>query len=90
MGIHGSDERPEIKVAHGELAMITVQCWSALDRTMLNVHALYQTDEGQVRRNVGADILDYRILSMPTLAQVVYCLGDEIKAGWRELSTPKR
>jgi hypothetical protein len=90
MGIHESDTQPEIIVAHGELAMITIQCWSALDRTMIAASALYATEQGQVRRNIGGDILDYRILSMPTLSQVVYCLGDEIKSGWRELSTPKR
>ena len=89
MGIHSASQRKLETLDHGDLAMVTFQLWSAMDRTMIAAIALYQTDEGPVSVNIGGHVLDYRVLSLPHLNQVVYTAGDEIKKCWRELSSPK-
>jgi len=34
-------------------------------------------------------MLDYRLLDLPSLGQMIHALGDEVRAAWRELSSPK-
>lgn len=61
-----------------------------MDRTNVTAFVTYQTPTGPVSLNTGAEILDYPLLQLPTLGQIMWCLGDEIRESWRELSSPKQ
>ena len=69
--------------------LLTVQCWSVADKTQITAFMTTTTEDGPRSQNIGADILDYQLLSLPSLGQVIWCLGDEIQHSWRELSSPK-
>jgi len=72
-----------------KLAQITIHCWSVADKTAVTAVGVYQDETQTYRRNIGADMLDYKLLDLPSLGQMVYCLGDEVMKAWRELSSPK-
>lgn len=75
--------------ASHELDTITIQAWTAVDKTMITAWATRKLAAGPSTVQLGACILDYRLLILPTYGQVVWCLGDELKSNWRELSSPK-
>jgi hypothetical protein len=74
-----------------ELQQISFHIWHVADRTMMSAVGVYARGEtGEaIRTNIGADILDYRIMDLPALPQIVWAIGDEIRAGYKELSHPK-
>ena len=74
----------------GPLELVSIQAWSVLDRTNITAFVTYRTDTGPATMNIGAEILDYPLLELPTLGQVIWCLGDEMRESWRELSSPKQ
>lgn len=90
MGTHGKKQTPVELPPRSQLRQITFHCWPVANRTMISAVGVYEVDGEMTRHNIGADILDYDALSMPVLTQVVYALGDEIRAACRELSHPKR
>lgn len=90
MGTHGRKTTPEPLPPRAALRQITFHCWPVAGRTMISAVGVYEVDGETTRHNIGADILDYDALSLPVLTQVVYALGDEIRAACRELSHPKR
>jgi hypothetical protein len=69
--------------------LVTVQAWPVMGKTHLTVFVTYGGEEGPKTVNTGAELLEYNILSMPSLGQVVWLLGDEIQHSWRELSSPR-
>lgn len=90
MGTHGKPIPQLADVVHLPLIMVTFQCWRAADRTMIAAMGRYGSGEEATTVNIGSDILEYDALVLPTLGQTVWCLGDEIRSGWRELSSPKQ
>lgn len=72
-----------------DVQLITIQAWSVLNGTHVTAFITKQGEEGPQTFNTGADVLEYRLLQLPSLGQIVWCLGDEIQHAWRELSTPK-
>lgn len=89
MGTHHKNERPQPLPPQSQLTMVQIMVWTVGDRTALSAVGVYEDGGRVVRRNLGADVLDYQLLSMPSLGQVVWTLGDEVRAAWRELSSPK-
>jgi hypothetical protein len=89
MGTHGTPRTPPTLPPRALLRQITFHAWPVAGRTMISAVGVFEVDGEYVRHNIGADILDYDALSMPTLTQCVYALGDEIRGGARELSHPK-
>jgi hypothetical protein len=89
MGIHRSKsiELPSPR----QLQQIQINVWQVAGRTMVAAVGVYdRAEDGSViRTNIGADILDYRIFDLPTLPQIIFALGDEVRAGYKELSHPK-
>lgn len=71
------------------IQLLTVQAWTVAHKTQITAFYTESTEEGPVTRNTGADLLDYQLLSLPSLGQIIWCLGDEIQHAWRELSHPK-
>ncbi len=89
MGTHGmDDEAVRVAVPH-QAQLITVQAWPVMGKTHMTVFVTYADESGPRTMNTGAELLEYNILSMPSLGQVVWLLGDEIQHSWRELSTPR-
>lgn len=74
-----------------ELQQITFHIWHVADRSMISAVGVYARGEtGEaIRTNIGADILEYRIMDLPSLPQIVWAIGDEIRSGYKELSHPK-
>lgn len=72
-----------------DIQLITIQAWTVVDGTHITGFVTQQTETGPKTFNIGADLLPYRLLQLPSLGQVVWCLGDEIQHAWRELSSPK-
>lgn len=74
-----------------ELQQVTFHIWHVADKTAITAVGVYARSEtGEaIRTNIGADILDYRIMDLPSLPQIVWAIGDEIKHAYRELSHPK-
>jgi len=89
MGIHRSKqiELPSPR----ELQQISFHIWHVADRSMISAVGVYSRSEtGEaIRTNLGGDILDYRIMDLPALPQIIWAIGDEIRAGYKELSHPK-
>lgn len=90
MGTHGKRTQPEPLPPRSALRQITFHCWPVAGRTMVSAVGVFEVDGETTRHNIGADILDYNALDLPTLTQCVYALGDEIRAACRELSHPKQ
>jgi hypothetical protein len=90
MGTHGRKTQPPPLPPRSQLRQITFHCWPVANRTMISAVGVFEVDGEHVRMNIGADILDYDALSMPTLTQCVWALGEEIRGGARELSHPKQ
>lgn len=79
-----------IRIATPEdIQLITIQAWTVVDGTHITGFVTQHSETGPKTFNVGADLLPYRLLQLPSLGQIVWCLGDEIQHAWRELSTPK-
>lgn len=72
-----------------KLVQITFHAWHVADRTAITAVAVWQDATQTYRRNLGADLLEYRVLDLPSPGQIVHALGDEIRNAWRELSHPK-
>lgn len=89
MGIHQG--KSVILPSPRELQQVTFHVWHVADRSMISAIGVYARGETgeQIRTNIGADILDYRIMDLPSLPQIVWAIGDEIRAGYKELSHPK-
>ena len=71
------------------IQLVTVQAWTVAHKTHMTAFWTENGPEGPQTHNSGADLLDYQLLSLPSLGQIMWCLGDEIQHAWRELSSPK-
>jgi len=89
MGNHTPEAAANRGVPTRDLRLLTVQAWHVVDKTHITAFASYDKDERPVSVNLGADILDYQLLALPSLGQIMWCLGDEVRQAWRELSSPK-
>jgi len=89
MGTHERASEPTRILTPPGAQLITVQAWHVMDKTHLTAFVTAHADGGPKSFNTGAEILDYRLLDLPSLGQVMWCLGDEIRESWRELSHPK-
>ena len=90
MGTHGKkSERLPLPPRH-TLRQITIHAWSHGPQTMISAVGVFEQDGETTRHNLGADVLDYVLLDLPTLGQAMWCLGDEIRQAHRELSSPKQ
>lgn len=89
MGTHHKNERPQPLPDQRYLTMVELKAWTVGDRTAVSATGVYEQEGRVMRRNLGADMLDYDLLSLPSLGQVVWTLADEAMRGWRELSSPK-
>jgi len=89
MGTHAVGRAPAPLPPNAQLVQITFHAWRHADRTMISAVGVYEVDGETIRRNIGGDVLEYDAFSMPGIGQTVYCLGDEIRQAWRELSSPK-
>lgn len=69
--------------------LITVQAWPVMGKTHLTLFVTHQSEHGPRTTNCGAEILEYDLMAMPSLGQVVWLLGDEILHNYKELSSPK-
>lgn len=89
MGIHRSKQL--VLPSPRDLQQIQFNIWQVTDRTMIAAVGVFSRDEdgAVVRTNIGADILEYRVFDLPTLPQIVWAIGDEIRMGYKELSHPK-
>lgn len=89
MGNH--ERKPVVLPHHRELQQITFHIWHVADKTAISAVGVYARSEtGEaIRTNIGADILDYRIMDLPSLPQIVWAIGDEIRHAYKELSHPK-
>ena len=90
MGSHEAQSARVELPPKATLVQITFHVWHFGDKTMMTAVGIYEADGVQVRRNIGADILDYKILDLPSLPQVVWAIGDEIRHAYKELSHPKQ
>jgi len=89
MGSHSA--RAVVLPSPRELQQVTFHIWQVADKSMISAVGVYARSEtGEaIRTNIGADILDYRVFDLPSLPQIVWAIGDEIRHGYRELSHPK-
>ena len=90
MGTHNRGPKSPIIIPTTDLQMITFQVWSAMGKSQMSAYGSWRRDESTKSYNIGALLLDYDILQLPSLGQSVFCIGDEIRMGWRELSHPKQ
>jgi hypothetical protein len=90
MGSHSEEPQSTRVTAPRNLQLITVQAWPVMGKTHLTVFVTYSTEDGPRTMNTGAELLEYNIMSMPSLGQIVWLLGDEIQHSWKELSSPKQ
>jgi len=89
MGSHDTEAAANRGVPTRDLRLLTIQAWHVMDKTHITCFGSYDLEQGPVSRNLGADILDYQLLALPSLGQIIWCLGDEVRQAWRELSSPK-
>lgn len=90
MGNHTARGKSPIIIPTTGIKMITFQVWSVMHQSQMAAYATYEREEGQKTFNIGGHLLDYDVLHLPSLGQTVFCIGDEIRSGWRELSHPKQ
>lgn len=90
MGTHGKATKPTPLPPRSALRQISIHCWTFGDKTMISAVGVFEEEGQTTRHNLGADVLDYKVMDLPSLGQVVWCLGDEVRQAWRELSSPKQ
>jgi len=88
MGKH--DE--EVAAAHAALVdnleTVSLQAWNVAQGSQITVFGTYRSPEGPHSANFGALHLPYQLLSLPSLGQVLWTLGDEVRRNWSDLSMP--
>jgi len=88
MGKH--DE--EVAAAHAamvdNLETVSLQAWNVAQGSQITVFGTYRRPEGPQSANFGALHLPYQLLSLPSLGQVLWTLGDEVRRNWSDLSMP--
>lgn len=89
MGRHEGDHFAKPIPPDAKLAQISIHCWSVADRTAITAVGVYSDGIETYRKNLGADMLDYHLLDLPSLGQMIHAFGDEVRNAWRELSSPK-
>lgn len=89
MGTHTEEPETDRVIVPRGAQLITVQAWPVMGKTHLTVFITHGSPEGPRTTNTGAELLEYNILSMPSLGQVVWLLGDELRHNYRELSSPR-
>lgn len=90
MGTHGKKTQPTPLPPRSALRQITIHAWTHAHQTMISAVGVFEEDGNTTRHNLGADVLDYVLLDLPSLGQVIWTLGDETRQAWRELSSPKQ
>lgn len=90
MGNHNARGRSPIIIPTTGLKMITIQVWTVMHQAQMSAYGTWEREEGQQSFNIGAHLLDYDVLHLPSLGQTVFSIGDEIRMAWRELSHPKK
>ena len=89
MGSHSARGKSPIIIPTTGIKMITLQVWNVMDKSQMSAFATYEREEGQQSFNIGAHLLGYDVLHLPSLGQTVFSIGDEVRMAWRELSHPK-
>lgn len=89
MGNHAARGKSPIIVPTTDLQMLTFQVWTTLNRSSITAYGTFKKDDETKSYNIGGHVLDYDVLHLPSLGQTVFCIGDEIRSAWRELSHPK-
>ena len=89
MGKHFTPPEGNRILTPPDVQLVTIQAWTVANKTHVTAFWTTRNEDGPQTFNSGADLLDYQLLSLPSLGQIIWCLGDEIQHAWRELSTPK-
>ena len=90
MGNHNRQSKSPIVVPTKDLQMITIQVWTVMHQSQMSAFGTWKTGDETKSYNIGAALLQYDVLHLPSLGQTMFCIGDEVRQSWRELSHPKQ
>lgn len=71
------------------LQVLHVECWNVTTGATLTVWGAFLVDGEVQKRSLGSRHLSYQLLSLPSLGQVLWTMGDEIRAAYRDLTPPQ-
>lgn len=70
------------------LETLSIQAWDVVGASQVAIFGTYKTPEGPKSQHFGQLHLPYPILSLPSLGQVLWTLGDEVRSSYRSLTPP--
>lgn len=88
MGSHDETHAKIEAVKVDGLETLSLQVWQVLGGSQVAVWGSYKTAEGPTSAQLGSIHLSYHLLSFPSLGQVLWTLGDELRHNYRDLSKP--
>lgn len=82
MGAHSDRSKATPGVRPGDIEVLHLQVIRVTDRSQIICWATCRAQEGVQSRHVGNALVEYDLLSLPAMGQVMYALGAELKGRW--------
>ena len=82
MGEHSYEAKAVPGTATTNLDVLHLQAYTVAQATQIVCWGTYDTPTGKTSRHVGSVLVNYDLLHLPAMGQVIYALGDEIKGRW--------
>jgi len=89
MSRHDGDAAHAHAAQVDNMQVLHVEAWDTTGGSTVAVWAAYLVDGEIQKRSLGSRHLPYQLLSLPSLGQVLWTLGDEIRASYRDLTPPQ-
>lgn len=82
MGTHSKESNGRPGQSTTGLQVMRITLWHVVDKTQISAAGLFTVDEVGSNRGLGSLKVNYPMLELPAVGQVIYALGDELKRNW--------
>lgn len=82
MGAHSEETQAQPGTVTTGLEVVHLQAYTVAAATQIICWGTYSTATGKTARHVGSVLVNYDLLHLPAMGQVIYALGDELKGRW--------
>lgn len=89
MGTHSKENGGRPGQSTTGLQVLRITLWHVVGKTQISAAGLYTVDEVGTNRGLGSIKVNYPMLELPAVGQVMYALGDELKRNWAQFGMTK-
>lgn len=90
MGAHSEEAKAKPGTITTGLEVLHLQAYTVAQATQIVCWGTYTDGTTKSSRHVGSVVVNYDLLHMPAMGQVIYALGDELKGRWAGFGRAKR